>query len=288
MPTGRATTWPNRAKTAARLFKRQYEKLLHDATSHPALAKVTLRDLVTKRCWARNTTLTISGYTPVELATGRRPTDHADLELMKPDQLSNADFPRDVTLAELKKLALHAPLEARHSADLRLDLARRILPPDGPYHHGLKVFVRINDKAKCKAVGGKGESYLANVTVEKDKAVLSVNRSKTRRDHDPWRDVPLPRSLEAPEKNVPLETDEAEEDTLGKESSTDSVENYVVFASKICSSSFAVANVSFANAFQVLEVSIARCSMTPLLVDYGLQAGSPFDLNHASNCQSLH
>ena len=28
MPTGRATPWPKRAETAARLFKRQYEKLL--------------------------------------------------------------------------------------------------------------------------------------------------------------------------------------------------------------------------------------------------------------------
>ena len=43
--------------------------------------------------WARNTTPTISGYTTVELATGRRPTDHMDLELMKPEQLSTQDLP---------------------------------------------------------------------------------------------------------------------------------------------------------------------------------------------------
>ena len=88
MPTGRATPWPNRAETAVRLFKRQYEKLLMDASVHPTLNKVTLRDLIRECCWARNTTLTISGYTPVELATGRCPTDHSDLELTKPDQLS--------------------------------------------------------------------------------------------------------------------------------------------------------------------------------------------------------
>ena len=112
MPTGRATRWANRAERAVRPFKRQYEKLLMDASTHPTLSKVTLRDLIREWCWARNTTLTISGYTPVELATRRRPTDHADLELMKPDQLSAVDLPRDATLQELKKLALCARLEA--------------------------------------------------------------------------------------------------------------------------------------------------------------------------------
>ena len=51
MPTGRATPWPNRAETAVRLFKRQYEKLLMDASVHPALNKVTLRDLIRECCW---------------------------------------------------------------------------------------------------------------------------------------------------------------------------------------------------------------------------------------------
>ena len=136
MPIGRATPWPNRAETAVRLFKRQYEKLLMDASVNPTLSKVTLKDLIRECCWARNTTLTISGYTPVELATGRRPTDHSDLELMKPDQLSAVDLPRDATLSELRKLVLWAHLEARQSADLRRDLARRVLPSDAPYAHG--------------------------------------------------------------------------------------------------------------------------------------------------------
>ena len=136
MPTGKATPWPNRAEAAVRLFKRQYEELLMDASTHPTLGKVTLRDLVRECCWARNTTLTISGYTPIELATARRPTDHADLELMKPDQLSAVDLPRDATLQKLKKLAFLAHLEAR-----RRDLAHRALPSDGPYVHGDRVFI---------------------------------------------------------------------------------------------------------------------------------------------------
>ena len=48
-------------------------------------------------------------------------------------------------------MALRAHLEARQSANLRRDLARRVLPSDGPYVHGDRVFVWIADKAKYKA-----------------------------------------------------------------------------------------------------------------------------------------
>ena len=99
-------------------------QLLDGATS--LLWELLSRKAHRECCWARNTPLTISSHTPVELTTGRRPTDHSDLELMKPDQLSAADLPRDATLQELKKLALRAHLEARQSADLRRDLARRV------------------------------------------------------------------------------------------------------------------------------------------------------------------
>ena len=44
--------------------------------------------------------------------------------------------------------------------------------------------------------------------METDKAVLRVNQSKVRRDYDPWHDVPLPRNLDKPEKEVPLEPDD--------------------------------------------------------------------------------
>ena len=98
-------------------------------------------------------TLTISGYTPVELATGRNPTDHADLELVKPDQLSAVDLPRDAALAELKKLALRAHLEARQSADLRRDLARRILLSDCPYAHGDRVLTLVSPRSRSQRHG---------------------------------------------------------------------------------------------------------------------------------------
>ena len=61
----------------------------------------------------RNTTLTVSGYTYVELTTGRRPAKHADLELTKPDQLSGQDLLR--------------------ASDLRQDLARVFVWIDDDY-----------------------------------------------------------------------------------------------------------------------------------------------------------
>ena len=72
------------------------------------------------------------------------------------------------------------------------------------------MFVWSDDKAKYKAVGrwARARAISQNgaiVTVETDKAVLTVNQSKVRRDYDPWHDVPLPRNLDKPEKDVPLE-----------------------------------------------------------------------------------
>ena len=66
------------------------------------------------------------------------------------------------------------------------------------------------------------------------------------------------------------------------------VESYASSATETCNGSFGAANVSFNNASQVLEVSTARYSMTPLLVGYGLETADPFDLSHASRYQTLH
>ena len=119
-----------------------------------------------------------------------------------PDQLSAVDLPR------LSRKSLRAHLEARQSADLRRDLACRILPSDGPYAHADRVFVWIDDKVKYKAVGRWARARVisqngAIVTVETDKAVHRRNQSKVRRDHSPWHEMPPPRSLEKTDKEVP-------------------------------------------------------------------------------------
>ena len=114
-------------------------------SSHPYMNKVTMRDLIRECCWARNTTLTISGYTFVELAH----------------------------------------LEARRSADLRRDLARSILPSDAHggrlfvWIDDKAKYKAVGRWARARVISQNG----AIVTVETDKAALRVNQSKVRRDH---------------------------------------------------------------------------------------------------------
>ena len=131
----------------------------------------------------------------------------------------------------------------------------------------------------------------AIVTVETDKAVLRVNQSKVRRDYDPWHDVPLPRNLDKPEKEVPLEPDDGDEQLEEPGPQGDDVADYVadfqVFMTKVRSGTFSALNVSFENSSQILELSAPSCSITPLLIDYGLEASNPFDINMVSNVNKL-
>ena len=102
-----------------------------------------------------------------------------------------------------------------------------------------------------------------------------MNQSKVRRDYDPWHDVPLPRNLEEADKEAQLETDDAEdhpeEDALQKDQNIDYVADFEALMAKVTMGSFWTLNVSFDNAEQVLERSTPRCSITPLLIDYGLE-----------------
>ena len=136
MVSSSRTPWPNRAETAVRLFKRQWQ-LMTESLEDDWFKGVTIREAVKRTVWARNTQLTVSGYSPLEIATGRRPPDLLDIETSDPAQLSVE--PR--TQQDLQRLALKAHQEARQAADLRHDMARLTMPTDGPYKQGDKVFV---------------------------------------------------------------------------------------------------------------------------------------------------
>ncbi len=143
--------------------------------------------------WTRNTQLTIGGYSPLEVATGRRPPDLLDVETANPEHLA------------LHRLALIAHQEARQSADLRHDMARRTMPSDGPYKQGDEVCYWHQDSSKFKHKGkwirGKVLSQEgAMVHIHTDNAVIRINQPRVRRDHGEWHDVSIPNMDEKKEK----------------------------------------------------------------------------------------
>ena len=136
--------------------------------------KVTVRQAVKKVAWARNCQLTVSGYSPLEIATGRKPPDLFDVETSTPEQLSANPSPEDRTT---------------------------FMPSDGPCHQkGDRVFVWHKDESKKKSEGVWVRGIVlsqegAMVLAEVHRAVLRVNQSKVRRDGDPWHDVAIKRLL---------------------------------------------------------------------------------------------
>ena len=64
----------NRGETAVRLSKKQWALMVMSLEGDGRLDGVTIRQAV------KMTAVTISGYSPVEIATGRRPPDLFDVE----------------------------------------------------------------------------------------------------------------------------------------------------------------------------------------------------------------
>ena len=218
-PCGSRTPWPNKAETAVRLFKRQWQ-LMTKSLEDDRFKGVTTREAVKRTVWARNPQLTVSGYSPLEIATGRRPPDLLDIETPDPAQLSVEPFGEDRTQQELQRLALKAHQEARQAADLRHDMAKRTMPSGGPYKPGDKVFV-WSAPANANSIASKAfkkERWIRGtvisqegsmVTVHVDNAVLRINQSKIRCDHDEWHDVAVP-GLDNPDP-APLALEDAEQ-----------------------------------------------------------------------------
>ena len=66
-----------------------------------------------KAATVRNTQVTLSGKTPVELAMGRRPRDLMDPGSMNPDQLTSTPTKQDLLNEEIQKLAMKTHLEVQ-------------------------------------------------------------------------------------------------------------------------------------------------------------------------------
>ena len=103
-PCGSRTPWPNRAESAVRLFKRQWQ-IMSKYLEDDRYRGVTIREAAKRTVWARNTQLTVSGYSPLENATGRRPPDLLDIETSDPAQLSVDPLPEDKNPTRVAKVS---------------------------------------------------------------------------------------------------------------------------------------------------------------------------------------
>ena len=278
LPCGPRTPWPNRAETAVRLFKRQWSLMTKSLEEDERFNGVTIRQAVKMTVWARNTQLTISGYSPLEVATGRRPPDLFDVETANPEQLSATPPDEDLSTLALQRLALRAHQEARQSADLRHDMARRTMPSDGPYKQGDEVFYWHQDSSKFKDKGkwirGKVLSQEgAMVHIHTDKAVVRINQSKVRRDHDEWHDVSIP-NLD--EKKEEIKEDEEEikredhnllcEGCLGEQA-------FWFYDDQKC---------------DVLELFGSSSGFSWMMARKGTKVGQPIDHKHGSNLNTAY
>ena len=277
LPCGPRTPWPNRAETAVRLFKKQWTIMAMSLEGDERFNGVTIRQAVKMTAWARNTQLTISGYSPLEIATGRRPPDLFDVETANPEQLTSEPPEEDVSTLALQRLALRAHQEARQAADLRHDMARRTMPSDGPYKQGDEVFHWHQDSSKFKDKGkwirGKVLSQEgAMVHLHTNKAVIRVNQSKVRRDHDEWHDVSIP-NLDETKEGIKDEGDLKREDhnllcegCLGEQA-------FWFYDDQKC---------------DVLELFGSSSGYSWMMARKGVKVGQPIDHKHGSNLNTAY
>ena len=97
--TGPHTPWPNRADMGVRLFKKFLSAVVDTASKNQntnTLSQLTPAQLISKTATIRNTQVTLSDKTPVELAMGRRPRDLMDPASMNPEQLTSTPTKQDL------------------------------------------------------------------------------------------------------------------------------------------------------------------------------------------------
>ena len=112
-----------------RLFKKFLSALVDTASKNfdkTTLSQITPAQLMRKAATVRNTQVTLSGKTPMELAVGRRQRDLMDPASMNPEQLISTSTQQDLLNEEIPKLAMRTHLEVQQREDIRRDLAERV------------------------------------------------------------------------------------------------------------------------------------------------------------------
>ena len=118
-----------------RLFTQFLSALVDTASKNldkTTLSQITPAQLMRNAATIRNTHVTLSGKTPMELAMGRRARDLMDPASMNPELLTSTSTKHDFLNEEIQKLAMKTHLEVQQREDIRRDLAERMqfVPPD--------------------------------------------------------------------------------------------------------------------------------------------------------------
>ena len=137
----------------------------------------------------RNTQVTLSGKTPIELAMGRRPRDLMDPASMNPEQLTSTPTKQDLLNEEIQKLAMKTHLEVQQRQDIRRDRAEwmKFVPPD--LRVGESVFYWQEDTSKIQQGRKSGKRLKVEIIAVKGSMVVisagasisQVSASKLRR-----------------------------------------------------------------------------------------------------------
>ena len=191
-PTGPHTPWPNRAEMGVRLFEKFLSALVETASKNldqSTLSQITPAQLMRNAATGRNTQVTRSGKTPLELAMGRRPRDLMDPATMNPEQLTSTPTKHDLLNEEIRMLAMKTHLEVQQREDIRRDTTKRMkfVPPD--LRVGEQVFYWQDDPSKTQQ-GRKSGKWLQveiiavkcpMVVVNIGASIFRVNANKLRR-----------------------------------------------------------------------------------------------------------
>ena len=177
-------------------FFKKFLSALVDTASNSldktTLSQFTPAPLMRKAATVRNTQVTLSGKTPMELAMGRRPRDLMDPASMIPEQLTSTPTKQDLLNEEIQKLATKTHLEVQQREDIRRDLAERMefVVPD--FRVGQQVFHWQEDPSKIQQ-GLKSGKWLKveimavkgpMVVINTGASIFQVNASKLRRPLD--------------------------------------------------------------------------------------------------------
>ena len=195
LPTGPHTPWPNRAETGVRLFKKFFHTLVEDVAKKQLdgiLEEITASQLMRKAATIRNTQVTSSGKTPLELAFGRKPRDLLDPANMNLQQLTTAKNTQDVKNEELQKIAMKTHIEVQQREDIRRDLAANLKFIPADLVPGEKVYYWQEDHSKIKQ-GKKSGIWLQAVvqavkgpmaTINIGTGIMQVNATKLSRPYE--------------------------------------------------------------------------------------------------------